>query len=320
MHSISVLITYYNEQQWLTECLESVFAQTVLPNEVLIYEDAGPSCAADYLPTNPLSKSVRIIRGEKNVGLSAARNVLMKEAASDYTRYLDADDLLEPNCIETLRNAMQTHPAAVYVNEIRSVKMETGKPLSAAVLELYKLKSDEAIVSFAIRGCLLPGATTFRRALGLQLGGFKAGELLQAEDYEFNVRLVHKADSVHIIRKPLMIQRHRDGSMSKNAEQCYLEGVKAVKLLSQQLPGGYEQDLAVRMSEHGKILYKIGNHKAALDAFNTAKKLSPTVHVAENWMYRLLTKSLGQMTAEKVTKTYRQLLPRTLRSRLRTSQ
>ena len=116
-----------------------------------------------------------------------------------------------------------------------------------------------------------------------------------------------------------MIQRHRDGSMSKNAEQCFLEGIKAVNLLAQQLPAGYEQDLAVRMSEHGKILYKIGNRTAAQQAFAQAKKLSPAVHTEESWLYRTLTNTLGQLTAEKLSKTYRQLLPQSLRRRLHIS-
>jgi len=39
--TISVLITYYNERELLTECLRSLAAQTQLPDEILIYDDAS---------------------------------------------------------------------------------------------------------------------------------------------------------------------------------------------------------------------------------------------------------------------------------------
>src|ERR1043165_9541693 len=90
---ISVLITYYNERQLLTECLESLEAQTDRPDEILIYDDCSTYPAKDYLlPGLP----ARVIRGEENHGPSHGRNVLLEAARSECVHFHDSDDLFAP--------------------------------------------------------------------------------------------------------------------------------------------------------------------------------------------------------------------------------
>lgn len=314
---ISLLVTYYNEKTLLTECLQSAFAQTVLPDEIIVYDDAGPFPAVDYLPNHELSKKVRVIRGEKNIMIAGARNRLLREATCEYVHFLDADDLLVPECFETLKEAFKKEPADVYVNEVKSVMLDTNKPISDAVLELHKLPNAKSITDFAIRGCLLPGSTTFKPEDALAIGGFRSDELLQAEDYEFNVRLVYNARTIKVISKPLMIQRFRKDGLSKNGEQCYLEGMKAIRLLVKYLPKEYHQSLAVRSALNGKIFYEIKNIHAAEDAFMLANQLSPDYINEDPLLYRKLTKLFGQMSAEKISEVYRDLLPRRLRAKMK---
>ncbi len=57
---IGVLITYFNERDLLNQCLDSLFAQSKSPDEILIYDYASESSAENYVPTGYL---VKIIRG-----------------------------------------------------------------------------------------------------------------------------------------------------------------------------------------------------------------------------------------------------------------
>ena len=72
---LSVLITYHNEGELLTECLESLFQQEDRPDEVLIYDDASSVPAEKFVKYFP----VKIIRGEKNKGPAIGRNKLWQK-------------------------------------------------------------------------------------------------------------------------------------------------------------------------------------------------------------------------------------------------
>lgn len=309
MNKIGVLITYYNEKQLLTDCLNSVLRQTVPPDEIIIYDDASQHPATHYLPQVWGVEKVRIVTGKANIGSSAARNRLMQEASSDYVRFLDADDLLQPTCVEVLKACFEAHPAEVYINEYTSIELETGKLLDETGLNITAIRTKNELVSYAIRGCLLNGTATFDRQLALRIGGFKGGQLVQAEDYEFYARLVEATASFHIITEPLMIQRCRDNSVSKNEEQGFLEGMKALQMLEFSMPPIYKHDIAVRASSNGKVLYKLGNHTAAKQAFDYARQLSPQVHQHEKLFYRLISTYFSQQHAEEVSGFYRQLFP-----------
>jgi glycosyltransferase involved in cell wall biosynthesis len=314
MASISLLITYYNEKKLLTDCLQSVYKQTVLPDEILVYDDASKYPAENYVPSHP-DINVKVIRGKENIMVAAARNRLMKEATSEYLHYQDADDLLEPDCIEIIKKKIDEYSPELVINEVRSVSFDDNSPVSNAVMSLHSIKNDD-LLDFAIAGALLAPSTTFKKSLGLKLDGYKAGKLLQCEDYEFNIRLVHYATSLQLIKKPLVIQRIRNNSMSSNTNELYVEGVKALRFLLAELPEKYHQSIAKRASSMGRILFQNGFHEDAKKAFQFAKSVYSQPFLQENFLYKFLSKVFGQYNAEKISVTYRRFLPRSVRQKL----
>lgn len=304
--AISFLITYYNEKELLTQCLESVYQQTVLPDEIVIYDDASAHPARDYIKQHP-GVPLRIIEGKKNIMLAGARNELMKAASSEYIHYQDADDLVEPFCIERLKQAIASDEEAdVVINEVRSVAFADLSPISPRVMELSEVPHHQ-LIAHAIGGSLLAPSTTFRKEFGLKLGGYKAGKLLQCEDFEFNIRLLYYARRYKIITEPLIIQRIRPGSMSSNKKELYEEALKALVMLSEELPEKYQKFLAARASKIGRQQYALNNVDTARKSFALAKKLDPFPYRNENFIYRAIAFLFGQVRAEKVAGRYRQI-------------
>lgn len=90
---ISILITYYNERELLTECLCLCYHQLEPTDEIIIYDDASHNPAIDYIPAGV---SARVIRGEIDRGPSAGRNILLAESRCNYVHFHDSDDVFAP--------------------------------------------------------------------------------------------------------------------------------------------------------------------------------------------------------------------------------
>jgi len=92
-HSVSVVIPCFNAARFLSETIQSVFAQTVLPKEILIIDDGSTDDSRRIAES--FGGSVRVIV-QNNQGESVARNRGIEEAQGEWIAFLDADDLWEP--------------------------------------------------------------------------------------------------------------------------------------------------------------------------------------------------------------------------------
>lgn len=99
----SVIIPVYNEEEYISRCLQSLIAQTMNDYEVIIVDDG--SCDHSIEICKKFQNKFRycsIISHAKNMGTSAARNSGIKHATGSYIVFLDSDDTLSPYFFETL--------------------------------------------------------------------------------------------------------------------------------------------------------------------------------------------------------------------------
>ena len=110
---VSVIIPVYQVSDYVERCILSVMAQTFTDIECIIVDDATEDDSiekcerliANYnVNLNAKGGGIRfkILHHEVNRGLSAARNTGTKAATGEYLYYLDSDDYISPDCIETL--------------------------------------------------------------------------------------------------------------------------------------------------------------------------------------------------------------------------
>jgi len=98
---VSVIIPCYNQGRYLTEAVESVFAQTYANIECIVVDDGSTDdtpAACEALRTRYADRKFITIRQE-NGGLSAARNTGLRVCAGAWINFLDADDTLCPDKI-----------------------------------------------------------------------------------------------------------------------------------------------------------------------------------------------------------------------------
>jgi glycosyltransferase involved in cell wall biosynthesis len=98
MEGISYIITTYNRNHLLEQCIHSILSERVLPSELLLIDDAGnvPIELSDAIQLQ-FGDALRIIRNPKNLGVIGARNVGIQVAQYDFLIFLDDDDESFPN-------------------------------------------------------------------------------------------------------------------------------------------------------------------------------------------------------------------------------
>ena len=107
---ISFIITYHNEPEaWLQECIESIQALSLSPEEAeIIVVDDG----SDVLPTFAGREGIRFVRQEQ-AGLSVARNTGLGYTQGAYVQFVDADDSLIPFAYEAVIKQLRKEEADV---------------------------------------------------------------------------------------------------------------------------------------------------------------------------------------------------------------
>lgn len=97
MLKISVVIPTYNRPNELKQAVESVFSQSVLPEEIIIVNDGNSSNILDEMSRYKL---VKVLHNKKSMGGNFSRNRGAKEAKGDILMFLDDDDTWERNKIK----------------------------------------------------------------------------------------------------------------------------------------------------------------------------------------------------------------------------
>ncbi len=106
-NKFSLIVPVYNVEKYLEKCLNSIINQTYKDFEVIIVidgsKDNSESICKKYAEND---NRIKIIK-QKNKGLSEARNEGIKKATGDYLLFIDSDDFIELNLLETLNNALE---------------------------------------------------------------------------------------------------------------------------------------------------------------------------------------------------------------------
>jgi len=102
--SVAVVIPSYNHGRYIGATLESVFQQTLRPQEVHVIDDGSTDDSVQVIErafagAGPIRCS---LTARENRGISATRNELLAATTTDFVAFLDSDDLYAPNRLERM--------------------------------------------------------------------------------------------------------------------------------------------------------------------------------------------------------------------------
>ncbi|MBQ8304749.1 MAG: glycosyltransferase [Blautia sp.] len=104
---VTVIVTVFNKEKYLRQCLDSVTGQTEGSLEIICVNDGSTDgCGEILMEYEKKDPRIRVIT-QKNAGLSAARNTGIEAAGGKYLYFMDADDYLEPDGLSAAVQRME---------------------------------------------------------------------------------------------------------------------------------------------------------------------------------------------------------------------
>lgn len=173
--TVSVVVVAYNSAKTILETLDSIYAQTYSPLELIIADDASTddtaTIAREWIDAHR-SRFVRaeIIVAEKNGGIPANCNRGVARAQGVFMKSIAADDILLPNCIEDNVAFMQKHPEAQIVfSKIRKFSGEKNHTVffeenpTPNIIKFFEVSAQEQLYRLAIGDFWVPAPGNFAR-------------------------------------------------------------------------------------------------------------------------------------------------------------
>jgi glycosyltransferase involved in cell wall biosynthesis len=202
--TISVVIPAYNAARFLPRCLESVFAQTLKPDEIIVVDDGS----TDNTAALAAELGAKVITC-RNSGISAARNTGIRNASSDWIAFLDVDDVWEPDKLERQVACIQSDTVLVYTG-IRCFDDYGGRGVKSAI------DPDSARKMLRYLNPITPSTVIARREIFMRNGGFRE-DIRACEDWEMWVRM-QKLGNFKALDYPLTGYYISPDSLSANPE------------------------------------------------------------------------------------------------------
>ncbi len=186
---ISVIIPIYNSAITIKRALESVFAQTAQPKEIILVDDASTDSIKKIL--DPYKKKIILIRHKKNLGAAAARNTGIQTAKGSFIAFLDADDAWRPEKIfQHLHFIKKTKADA----SCSSFALHRNKKSSTYILK----KSKDWKISI-LDGCTIsPGSTLIVRREVFDVSGLFPTHLSRLEDWAWLIQMIYKEKKLSV--------------------------------------------------------------------------------------------------------------------------
>lgn len=224
--SYSVVMTAYNEEEWIAEAIASVLAQTHRDLTLIVVDDGSTDATVEEVRRFEADSRLRLIR-QQNAGLSAARNTGIAAAETEWVAFLDSDDLWMPEYLERVDAAVAGRPDAgfAYVDAWRLDV--NGLFFRASAMERQNPPDDppvdpgEFLRLLIERGNFIFVSATVRRKVFDELGGFDT-DLTSVEDLDMWIRTLTAGYGAVGTGERLAVKRDRPTSMSGNERKMLI--------------------------------------------------------------------------------------------------
>jgi glycosyltransferase involved in cell wall biosynthesis len=253
---VSVVLIFWNAAAFLREAIESVLAQSYPCRELLLVDDGSTDgstgIARQFAAHDPGQVRYLEHAGHANLGMSASRNLGIRQAQGSYVAFLDADDVWFSRALEDQVAILQAHPAAAMVyGPIQWWYSWTGKPEDGGRdhVERLGVPADSVIDPprllplFLRDKAAVPSGVLVRRGVVESVGGFEDQFRGEYEDQVFCAKICLEAPVFAAGRCWYRYRQH--------PESCVLRGQQtgethAARLRFLNWLGGYLTERKVR--------------------------------------------------------------------------
>ena len=230
---VSVLLPVYNAGMYLEPCLDSVFFQTYENIELVAIDDGSTDGSADVLDRYAATYGDRmVVVHQQNSGVSATRNRAMGLASGEYLMFLDNDDFLDADCVQTFVEALEGEELDIVLGGYRRPD-DSGR----IRLEVVLRPEDEWAPYYVVAAWAKLIRASFARESHLEFLKTNIGE-----DAFFSLPAVSSAKAMRVISYCGYNWRYNEASVS-NTSQRSSEGLQFRYTMDSLLEGMRERGI-----------------------------------------------------------------------------
>lgn len=216
---VSIIVPAYNVESYLSECLDSVIAQSYIYWELVLVND-GSMDATPVICDNYALKDKRIhVIHKENTGVSDSRNRALEEVTGEYVIFLDADDYWCDNTfLEKMIHIALKNNVDIVRGEYQAVN-EKGSclfcnPISAKRLEYSnKVITSYEFIRYAINGEFFLVLSLFKRSV-LRNIKFERGRIFLEDMRYYSQILINDLRCLYIPNVRFYSYRKNDNAIS----------------------------------------------------------------------------------------------------------
>lgn len=275
---ISVVMPAFNCDATICVTLDSLLGQRRKPDEIIVVDDHSDNPVIQILGDR--YPGVQILRHEINKGVQHARNTGFSHVTGDYVYFLDADDILCPEFLSVMLEALDRGDQAI---ACFGSFYQCFDGNAAPILENHKEQAPEIAMlpqgeglTFYLNntGAFIPSFSIFRKSALEEIsvdGNLFLPELRNNEDFHMLARILAKFDVLHI-KNPMGIYFLSPNSISRNLVKVWSSRAVAVESLIAQADtlsiadshlSFLKQMRATAARQHARVLANSGERKEA---------------------------------------------------------
>ena len=251
---VSIIIPVYNVEQYLEECVNSVIYQTYQRLEIILVNDGSTDTSGEICDRfKSTDTRVKVIHKD-NGGLSSSREAGMKVVTGDCVMFLDGDDWLDRNTVETcvaemegdaeigcvlFSYAKETETSTIPMQVMDKTRLFTGLEAKDRIhRRMFGLCSDELRHPERMENIVSCCMKLYRTEYARKGRYFDTKEVGSCEDGLFNIYALADCKKILYIDLPMYHYRKRAGSLVKTYKPNFVSQWKRLF----EIMAGYIED------------------------------------------------------------------------------
>ena len=219
---VTILMTVYNGEGYLRECVDSVLGQTFKDFEFLIIDDRSSDNSRDIINSYK-DKRIHLIKNDVNLGQVKSLNIGLDNARGEYIARMDQDDMMMENRLERQVGFLDRKKDISVVGTWGEVIDEEGKVFTRTRLPL---RNEEMIGTVLFCGYfLMHPSVMFRKDDVMQAGKYNES-IVFSEDYDLWMMLLLNRRKLANIPEYLIRFRYHNKSSSRQFPGKQVDNVR----------------------------------------------------------------------------------------------
>lgn len=212
MISVSVIVPIYNNEKYLSKCIDSLIEQSLQDIEIILIDD-GSTDGCQSICERYIKKYDNVVyRRIENSGVGAARNLGISIANGEYVGFVDSDDFVCKDMFYTMYNNCKKDDTDIAICNMKLVHEEVGfeELVETGLSQLYTFKLNDNRVSELVKfyqnvNIMIAASSCvkiFRKHFLLEHNLlFTCLTKVVSEDFYFSARALARANGVSVIPK-----------------------------------------------------------------------------------------------------------------------